>query len=205
MSSKLKEDALNFLLDEFFIYHGLEDLEKHSTNQVNSLESLMQASYELLNQIYKIKLNIKITEKVNQKKNISSIKRYTYAYNKNKKKKNISNDVKKDKELINKDINRNSFVIQKCIKQIDINSLCFKKSGENSHLKKDKSCNFTHVDNIQKIRIKNLKKQISPDFEHKNKIINNANNYMSDKNIKLKGRNRNKKIAIRHFSISLLD
>ena len=198
MSSKVKEDALNFLIDEFFIYHGLDDLEKHSTNQDNTLESLMQKSYELLNEIYKIKTNIKITKKINHIKNCSAINKYTFAYEHSKKKKINSS---KSNDLKNIDINRKSFGIQNCIRQIDINSLCFKKK-ENINLKKDKSSVFT---NVQKIKIKNFKKQNSQNIEHKNKIMSNVNNYMSDKNIKKTERKRNKKIAARHFAVSLLD
>ena len=41
MSSKKNEDGLIFLLDEFFINKGLEDLETNAINQYNELESMM--------------------------------------------------------------------------------------------------------------------------------------------------------------------
>ena len=198
MSSKLKKDALSFLIDEFFIYHGLDDLEKHSTNKDNTLESLMQKSYELLNEIYKIKSNIIITKKVNHIKNISTINKIAHTYEHNKKKKNNSSE---SNDLKNININRKSFGIQQCIRQIDINSLCFKKK-ENPNLKKDKSCDFT---NVQKIKNINLKKQYSQNFEHHNKIMTNEKNDVGDKNIKRIERKKNKKKCFRNFTISLLD
>ena len=198
MSSKSKVDALNFLIDEFFIYHGLDDLEKHSTNKDNTLESLMQTSYELLNEIYKIKSNIKITKKLNKIKNISTINKYAHTYDHNKNKKNNSS---KGNDLKNIDINRKSFGIQKCIRQIDINSLSLKKK-ENPNLKKDKSCDFT---NVRKIKNINLKKQYSQNFEHHNKIMSSEKKDVNDKNIKRIERKRNNKKAIRHFTVSLLD
>ena len=206
-SKKEKTINFNFLLDEFFINHGLDEIEKHSTNQDNDLESIMLSSYDILNEIYKIKANIKITEKVNQIKNISSINRYTYKSNiKNKKEKKIEkkNNSIKNKNSNSLEIYRNDFDIQKCIRQIDINSLILKKN-ENIYLKKDKSSNYIYLNNGQKKKMINLKKQYSSKNENKNRIINNENNSMSDKNIKKNERNKNKKINIRHFTVSLLD
>ncbi len=206
-SKKEKTINFNFLLDEFFINHGLDEIEKHSTKQDNDLESIMLSSYDILNEIYKIKANIKITEKVNQIKNISSINRYTYKSNiKNKKEKKIEkkNNSIKNKNSNSLEIYRNDSDIQKCIRQIDINSLILKKN-ENIYLKKDKSSNYIYLNNGQKKKMINLKKQYSSKNENKNRIINNENNSMSDKNIKKNERNKNKKINIRHFTVSLLD
>ena len=121
----------------------------------------MLSSYDILNEIYKIKANIKITEKVNQIKNISSINRYTYKSNiKNKKEKKIEkkNNSIKNKNSNSLEIYRNDSDIQKCIRQIDINSLNLKKN-ENIYLKKDKSSNYIYLNNIQKKKMINLKKQ----------------------------------------------
>ena len=64
-------DQFNFLLDEFFVYQGLDDLEKNSIKQDNKLDSMMQNCYDLLNEIKKIKS--KITKKFNKIQNSSII------------------------------------------------------------------------------------------------------------------------------------
>ena len=149
MSSKKNEDGLIFLLDEFFINKGLEDLETNAINQYNELESMMLKCHQILKDIYKIQSNINIVEKENQMNNQPSIKKYLYIPN-NEYKKNtykIRNKIFKNKINItsykrktrndskNKNIRRNSFghfessIHKKSLKRININLI--PKNNEN--------------------------------------------------------------------------
>ena len=216
MSSKLKEDAIIFLLDEFFINHGLDDLEKNSLKQDNELESIMQHCSKILNEIYKIKSNIIITEKVNNIKKISSKKSYTYIPHDFKKKidKNQINKVSITGNNTNfKKIKRHSFgnfdtsIDKNGLKRIDINSL-YLKSNNNSNLSRDKS---EDIHCCKKNLIINLK-QLSPNNIYiKNRLIKSNKSHVNTKDIKkdkefrFSSRNKSKKKAIKHFSISLID
>ena len=222
MSSK----DFNFLLDEFFIYHGLEDIEKNSINQDNELDKLMISCYEMINQINKIKSNIKITEKVRQIKQMHTINKYNSRPNasreilttkNDKTKKEIkdenSNYVNSKKSLlIHRNIKRNSFcyfktrIHKKSSKHIDVNALFYKKSFGNLVLKNNKSDNLSQFD---KTKINDLKKYYSPSLS-----IQNSNLSISDikymkkdfkKENKSNGNKRRQKLTTRHFRISLLD
>ena len=218
MSLKKKEDAVLFLLDEFFINKGLEDIENNSINQYNELESMMLKCHQILKDIYKIQSNINIAEKENQMNNPPSIKKYLYIpnneYKKNSHKmgKNISkNKINKTSYmrntgngLKNKNIRRNSFgyfessIEKKSLKRININPLIPKNN-------KNKISNIFYNKNA---KISNLKKQLSQ-YSQKNRLIESKKNSLSSKDIKKKNRRsekyKNKKINIRHFTISLMD
>ena len=214
MLNKSNEDAFNFLLDEFFIYHGLDDLEKSSTHQDNELESMMLNCYELLNEINKIQSNMNIVEKVNEIKKITSIKRYSfnqikYLRNSNiKDKKNNNDNLNKKNDRNNIIVKRNSFGFfnQSLEQKLDINYIFSNKGAENSIFKKDKSNN---LNNNKKKKAINLKKQYSPRNNKKIQLINKENYSLSYKNNKgvkkLSDRKKLKKASIKHFTISLLD
>ena len=224
MSSK----DFNFLLDEFFIYHGLEDIEKHSTIQDNELDKLMISCYEMISQINKIKSNISITEKVKQIKQMHTINKYNSRPNasrefltkkNNKTKKEIkdenSNYINSNKSiLINRNIKRNSFcyfksrIYKKSSKHINVNALFYKKSFGNLALKNNRSDNLSQFD---KDKINDLKKNYSPSMsiQNSNLSISDINYLKKDKDIKKENKNngnkRKQKLAPRHFRISLLD
>ena len=193
MSFNSNEDALNFLLDEFFIYRGLEELEKYSKNQKNELELIMQNCYEILNDINKIQSNIQINEKMNNIKKSSSIKSYTYNSNENIKLKNkIPN--KKDQNYIRRLKNN-----------IDINTLFRKRYMVKSTLKAEDSGIFNNDKNII-----NLRRQHSSNYsKNKTKLIKTDRTYLSVRNSKMgskpKERNLSKKTTTKHFTISLID
>ena len=221
MSSK----DFNFLLDEFFIYHGLEDIEKNSNNQNNELDKLMINCYEMINQINKIKSNIKITEKVKQIKQMHTINKYnsrpnasreilTKKNDKNKKeiKDENSNYVNSNQSfLIHRNIKRNSFcyfktrIYKKSSKQIEAN-LFYKKSFGNLVLKNNKSENLSQ---INKTKINDLKKYYSPSLSIQNSNLSISDiNYMKKdfkKENKNNGNKKKQKLTARHFRISLLD
>ena len=214
MLNKSNEDAFNFLLDEFFIYHDLDDIEKHSIKQDNELESMMLNCYEILNEINKIQSNLNITKKVNEIKNLSSIKRYS-----NNQIKLIKNPNKIDKKYNNHNLNRsnnvnniilkrNSFGFFKPLldKKLDINSLFSIGSSKNETFQKNKSSILNH--NSKKKAI-NLKKQYSQKNNKNIRFIIKDKYSLCNKKIKavkkLSERNKIKKVNIKHFTISLLD
>ena len=87
MSTKKTDiEDLNFLIDEFFIYHGLEDLEKKSLSQDNELNQLMEEGYQILSDIRFINsvTKKKSTNKINvSQKNYNTIN-YTKYINSRK-------------------------------------------------------------------------------------------------------------------------
>ena len=75
MSAKKTDiEDLNFLIDEFFIYHGLEDLEKKSLSQDNELNQLMEEGYKILS-------NIDFIHSVIKKKSTNKINVPQKSYN----------------------------------------------------------------------------------------------------------------------------
>ena len=218
MSSK----DFNFLLDEFFIYHGLEDIEKNSINQDNELDKLMISCYEMINQINKIKSNIKITEKVRQIKQMHTINKYNSRPNASREILTNKNDKTKDENsnyvnlnmsiLNHRNIKRNSFcyfktrIHKKSSKHIDVNALFYKKSFGNLVLKNNKSDNLSQFD---KSKINDLKKYYSPSLSIQNSNLSISDiNYMKKdckKENKNNGNKRKQKLTTKHFRISLLD
>ncbi len=189
MSFNSNEDALNFLLDEFFIYRGLEELEKNSKNQENELELLMQNTCELLNEIKKMKLNIHIKKK-------AKACTYNNSYG------NIKNKIpyKIDKNKIE---NR---------KQNDINTIFKKKYLYKSNIKR----NETDYNTINQKKNKNknviiLRRQYTSNYytTSETTLTKYNRSYLSARNIKTenkqKEKNKSKNKSIKHFTISLLD
>lgn len=168
MSIKSKNvDQFNFLLDEFFVYQGLDDIEKNSIKQDNKLDLMMQNCYDLINEIKKIQS--KISKKYIQTKNSSIIKRSSYKFeNRNNSKLNLL----KIKSLGNTGINISSH-----------NNLL-----SNNIKKSNKYINLSY---FKKNKIINLKKQYSPNLvSNINNRINLEKMNISNQNVK----NRNKNI-----------
>ena len=205
-----KTTDFNFLLDEFFIYHGLDDIEKDSENQDNELESMMQICYKLLKDIYKMQSKINKDQEINKIKNISIISRNTYNPQELKKifiKKSIKSN--KSVNSLNKINNFNTFNMNKSsnkkkdLKKIEIIPLLNKYNKENKSL--NISYNLKYIKNNY---LKNVKKQYSPNYKNKKeKQINNEKSNLKNNNIiKInKLTENNKKIIKKNSKISLLD
>ena len=192
MSFNSNEDALNFLLDEFFIYHGLEDLEKYSKNQENDLGIIMQNTYELINEIKKIKSNI---HNVHVKKKLKSCT-YNNSFG------NIKNKIpnKIDKNKIRK------------LKTNDINAMFKQKYLHKSSLKSNgPDSDIINGNKSKNKNIINLRRQYSLyNYTNNETVLSKYNkNYLSVRNIKTenkpKEKNKSKNKSIKHFTISLLD
>ena len=207
-----KTTDFNFLLDEFFIYHGLDDIEKHSENQDNELELMMQNCYKILKDIYKMQSKINNDQEINKIKNISIISRNTYNPHELKKifiKKSIKSY--KSVNSLNKTNNLNTFNMNKSsnkkkdLKKIEIIPLLNKYNKENKSLNINISYNLKYIKNNYLI---NLKKQYSPNYKNKkeNLINNEKSNLKSNNIIKInKLTEKNKKIIKKNSRISVLD
>ena len=79
-SNKMDIEALNFLIDEFFVNHELEDLEKKSLSQGKELDQLMEEGYKIINCIHFI-------DSVTKTKSHNKIKLPKKIYNTNNTKK----------------------------------------------------------------------------------------------------------------------
>ena len=172
-------DDFNFLLDEFFVYQGLDDLEKNSIKQDYKLDSMMQTCYQLLNEIKKIKSKIKIS---------SIVKKYSYNPNKNR-----NNSQLKRKSLGNTEINNS-------------NHIYFNKILSEGNIEQSK--NNISLSYLKKNKIINLKKQYSISKQN-NIINPVKINSISEQNMKYRNKiiekKRYRKKYMRQFTVSLLD
>ena len=220
-NKKHKQHDFNFLLDEFFIYKGLDDLERQSIKQDEELELLMSNCYEILNKINKIKSSIRINEKVKQIKQLSFIDKYGYKIckkkeiSKKKEDKKIGNISNRSSNLNLVNVKRNSFCnIQKKTeksKKNEVNPLYSKKSLISLELKDDddKNNNSNNIVQINNYKILDLKGHYSPNLSIKKNKLNRSDIYL-DRNSKKENNKVNnkkfiKKLTIKKFKISLLD